>query len=169
MPNKAILFDLDGTLISNSMETFLPAYFSALVKKIGMLVPADRFIAQLKASTGAMIRNNDPACTNAEIFAADFFPKIGLPREQLMPIFDDFYAREYGDLRIYIRPVPTAREVAAVIASKSPTVIRKAKRAFNTIDDDPTRSYRAEQGFTFELNLVGEGDKARDAFVRGER
>ncbi len=124
MPNKAILFDLDGTLISNSMETFLPAYFSALVKKIGMLVPADRFIAQLKASTGAMIRNNDPACTNAEIFAADFFPKIGLPREQLMPIFDDFYAREYGDLRIYIRPVPTAREVVAdALGRKHPVVI----------------------------------------------
>ncbi|HEV8295944.1 MAG TPA: enoyl-CoA hydratase family protein [Acidimicrobiales bacterium] len=63
----------------------------------------------------------------------------------------------------------TARDVAAVIASKSPKVIRKAKRAFNTIDDDPTRSYRAEQGFTFELNLIGEGDKARDAFIRGER
>jgi enoyl-CoA hydratase len=62
-----------------------------------------------------------------------------------------------------------AREVAGVIATKSPTVIRKAKRAFITIDDDPTRSYRAEQGFTFELNLIGEGDKARDAFLRGER
>jgi enoyl-CoA hydratase len=63
----------------------------------------------------------------------------------------------------------TARDVANTIASKSPTVIRKAKRAFNTIDDDPTKTYRTEQGFTFELNLVGEGDKARDAFLRGER
>jgi enoyl-CoA hydratase len=63
----------------------------------------------------------------------------------------------------------TAREVARTIASKSPIVIRKAKRAFISIDDDPTKSYRTEQGFTFELNLVGEGDKARDAFLRGDR
>ncbi|HEX7095987.1 MAG TPA: enoyl-CoA hydratase family protein [Acidimicrobiales bacterium] len=63
----------------------------------------------------------------------------------------------------------TARECARVIASKSPIVIRKAKRAFISIDDDPTKSYRTEQGFTFELNLMGEGDKARDAFLRGER
>jgi enoyl-CoA hydratase len=63
----------------------------------------------------------------------------------------------------------TARECARVIASKSPIVIRKAKRAFITIDDDPTKTYRTEQGFTFELNLIGEGDKARDAFLRGER
>jgi enoyl-CoA hydratase len=63
----------------------------------------------------------------------------------------------------------TAREVARVIASKSGIVMRKAKRAFNSIDDDPTKSYRMEQGFTFELNLYGEGDKARDAFLRGDR
>jgi len=43
---KAILFDLDGTLISNSMDTFLPAYFSALVKKVDGLIPADKFITQ---------------------------------------------------------------------------------------------------------------------------
>ena len=63
----------------------------------------------------------------------------------------------------------TAREVAGVIASKHPTVMRAAKRSLNGIDDDPSRSYRFEQGFTFELNLHGLGDEARDAFVRGER
>jgi enoyl-CoA hydratase len=30
------------------------------------------------------------------------------------------------------------------------------------------RSYRFEQGFTFELNLAGTGDRHRDAFV-GEK
>jgi enoyl-CoA hydratase len=31
------------------------------------------------------------------------------------------------------------------------------------------RSYRFEQGFTFELNLAGAGDEAREAFLRGDR
>ena len=56
-----------------------------------------------------------------------------------------------------------------MIASKNGIVVRKAKRAFNSIDEDPTKSYRMEQGFTFELNLYGEGDKAREAFLRGDR
>ena len=35
----------------------------------------------------------------------------------------------------------------------------------NGIDPvDPRRSYRFEQGFTFELNLAGAGDEARAAF-----
>ena len=62
------------------------------------------------------------------------------------------------------------REVAGVIAAKSPRVVRAAKRSLNGIDPiDVNRSYRYEQGFTFELNLAGEGDLARDAFLRGER
>ena len=61
----------------------------------------------------------------------------------------------------------TALEVARAIAGKSPAVIRAAKESLNGIDPvDVKRSYRFEQGFTFELNLAGEGDKARDAFVQ---
>ena len=59
-----------------------------------------------------------------------------------------------------------ALAVARAIADKPPAVIRAAKASLNGIDPvDVNRSYRFEQGFTFELNLIGEGDRARDAFV----
>jgi enoyl-CoA hydratase len=59
-----------------------------------------------------------------------------------------------------------ALEVAGQIAEKSPTVIRAAKESLNGIDPiDVKRSYRFEQGFTFELNLSGVADEHRDAFV----
>lgn len=59
-----------------------------------------------------------------------------------------------------------AFEVAGEIAAKSPTVIRAAKESLNGIDLwDVKRSYRYEQGFTFELNLSGVADEHRDAFV----
>ncbi len=56
--------------------------------------------------------------------------------------------------------------VAGDIAAKSPTVMRAAKESLNGIDLwDVKRSYRFEQGFTFELNLSGVADEHRDAFV----
>lgn len=59
-----------------------------------------------------------------------------------------------------------AMEVAGPIAAKDRYVIRRAKESLNGIDPvDVKRSYRYEQGFTFELNLVGAGDEHRDAFV----
>ena len=59
-----------------------------------------------------------------------------------------------------------ALAVAREIAKKSPTVIRAAKESLNGIDPvDVKRSYRYEQGFTFELNLSGVSDEARQAFI----
>ncbi len=59
-----------------------------------------------------------------------------------------------------------AMEIAATICTKSRFVIRRAKECLNGIDVvDVKRSYRFEQGFTYELNLSGVADEARDAFV----
>jgi enoyl-CoA hydratase len=56
--------------------------------------------------------------------------------------------------------------VARDIAAKDTRVIRAAKEAINGIDVQHVhRSYRYEQGFTFELNLAGVADEHRDAFV----
>jgi len=60
-----------------------------------------------------------------------------------------------------------ALAVARDIAAKDTRVIRAAKEALNGIDVQQVhRSYRYEQGFTFELNLAGVADEHRDAFVK---
>jgi enoyl-CoA hydratase len=57
--------------------------------------------------------------------------------------------------------------VAGEIAAKNPVVIRAAKESLNGIDPwDVRRSYRFEQGFTFELNLSGVADEVRGEFGR---
>lgn len=59
-----------------------------------------------------------------------------------------------------------AHRVAEEIAAKDPLVIRRAKESLNGIDPvDVKRSYRFEQGFTFELNLNGAGDRGRRRFL----
>lgn len=58
-----------------------------------------------------------------------------------------------------------ALKVATEIASRHTTIIRRAKESLNGIDPvDVNRSYRFEQGFTFELNLGGVADDVRNAF-----
>jgi enoyl-CoA hydratase len=59
-----------------------------------------------------------------------------------------------------------ALAVARQIAAKDTRVIRAAKQAINGIDVQPVhRSYRFEQGFTFQLNLAGVSDGARQEFL----
>jgi enoyl-CoA hydratase len=76
----------------------------------------------------------------------------------------------YGSVyRVVPRPEldDAAMAVARDIAAKDTRVIRAAKEALNGIDVQHVhRSYRYEQGFTFELNLAGVADEHRDAFVK---
>ncbi|MCD6639477.1 MAG: enoyl-CoA hydratase family protein [Nocardioides sp.] len=59
-----------------------------------------------------------------------------------------------------------ALALAADIAEKDTRVIRAAKEALNGIDPiDVNKSYRFEQGFTMELNLMGVADELRDGFA----
>ncbi len=64
----------------------------------------------------------------------------------------------------------TSLDLADRIASKQSLTIRAAKRSAIGIDtQDIRKSYRYEQGFTFQLNLAGEGQRARKEFLEGKR
>ncbi len=62
--------------------------------------------------------------------------------------------------------LPTAREIAAKIAAKSPAMVRLAKEALTGIEDGNLEDkYRWEQGFTLEAYTMGDSQETRDAFV----
>ena len=63
-----------------------------------------------------------------------------------------------------------ARALAEQIAAKPAAAVRFAKAALNHIDpQDLHGNYRLEQGYTYQLNIMGVGDQQRDAFVTKER
>ena len=63
--------------------------------------------------------------------------------------------------------LPTARQIAATIAEKSPAMVTLAKEALTGIEDgDLEQKYRFEQGFTLEAYTMDDSSEARDAFVQ---
>jgi HAD superfamily hydrolase (TIGR01549 family) len=108
---RAILFDLDDTLLENNMERFLKGYFGLLTPHVASLVPPDKFMPALLAATRAMVENTDPTLTNQQAFTADFFPRVGRTMDEMMPVFDDFYATQFGKLYSQARRLPEARAV----------------------------------------------------------
>ncbi|MEV5548299.1 enoyl-CoA hydratase family protein [Streptomyces sp. NPDC052309] len=76
--------------------------------------------------------------------------------------------RQYGSVWRVVpreRLMDAALELAREIAAKDGYLIRLAKAAINGIDPvDVRRSYRFEQGFTFEAGLSGVADRVRDTF-----
>jgi enoyl-CoA hydratase len=80
---------------------------------------------------------------------------------------------QFGSVLEVVPPeqlLDAALAVATEIAAKDTRVIRAAKEALNGIDPvDVNKSYRFEQGFTFELNLAGVADELRDRFAGTEK
>lgn len=107
---RAILFDLDGTLLDSSMDKFLPIYLKALSARVAHLLEPKAFIAHLLEATEEMTAN-DGRATNAEVFARAFYPFGGYSRAELEPIFDAFYAEDFPKLQAVTRRKPEARHV----------------------------------------------------------
>ena len=105
---RAVLFDLDDTLLGNPMSTFIPAYFAALTRWAAGTVEPRLLVAALLAGTGAMDANDGAGPTNEEAFAAVFYPMLGVDRGELEPFFDRFYAEAFPGLRTLTRPRPEA-------------------------------------------------------------
>jgi len=110
---RAILFDLDDTLLLNDSDRFLSHYYRALVSRVQEIVPVGRFADALGVATRAMERNDGGNGTNAEVFAREFFPRVGRDPEELMPVFLDFYAHEFEALSVLTAVDPAARELVS--------------------------------------------------------
>lgn len=94
-----LLLDLDDTLLSNKLDTFLPAYFEALASHWSRHVEPSRFIPVLISSTQTMIQNQRPDRTLKEVFEDSFYPSLGLNAKDVEADFDSFYAEVFPSLR----------------------------------------------------------------------
>jgi FMN phosphatase YigB (HAD superfamily) len=105
---SAILFDLDGTLLDNDIDRFLPAYLQSLGSFLDGRIDPAVFREALMAGTRAMQDNGDPEVTLQQAFDRVFFPRIGVERGSLEPEFDRFYAERFPALQQLTRPVESA-------------------------------------------------------------
>lgn len=106
-----VLFDLDDTLLTNNMDTFLSAYLKALSASIPA-VPQGHFIQTLLFASQKMTENMNPALALEEVFDQHFYPGIGIPRAEINEDLNTFYRDRYPALRTVTQPRPQA--VAAV-------------------------------------------------------
>jgi FMN phosphatase YigB (HAD superfamily) len=103
-----LLVDLDNTLLSNDMSSFLPAYLQALGQHLVEVAPSDHLIPTLIAATHEMVRNNRPDRSLKHVFDAAFYPALGKTEEDLKEQIDSFYAEVFPKLEGITQPRPEA-------------------------------------------------------------
>lgn len=109
---KAILFDLDGTLIDVDLKGFIPNYMKLISKSVRHIIKPSKFIPLLMKASH-MIDLNDGAMTNEEVFEKVFFPLNGHSREEVNPFFDEFYKNDFIKLKVHTKIKSEARSVVS--------------------------------------------------------
>lgn len=93
-----LLFDLDDTLLDTNLDTFVPAYFQALAQHVANHAAPTVMSRALIAGMHLMSESEDPTQTLQEIFEADFYPRLGVSKQDLVEILEEFYDNVFPTL-----------------------------------------------------------------------
>jgi len=114
---KAVLFDLDGTLLPMDQDEFVNYYFGLLYKKMAPYgYEPKALIRNVWGGTAAMV-NNDGSCRNEEAFWRFFLGVYGEAAREHIPRFEAFYANEFQQARSVCGYTPKARETVELVKS----------------------------------------------------
>lgn len=139
---------------------------------IGLVGSCDMIVASKKARFGL------PEVDNGSLGCASHLAKLVSPmklREMTLTCKPATAAElhAWGSIAYLTEPedlMEKARELARNIMAKKKHVIKFTKAALNHIDIYKMHSnYRLEQGYTYQLNVIGDGSRARNEFIAGTR
>lgn len=111
MARKAMLFDLDGTLLPTDIDEFIKIYLKEVGKFVGPHFPAEEVLRHLLHGTKAMIENYEAEKTNAQVFEEAFLAVSGWEKERIWPLFDRFYEEVFPRLSVHVQPSLLARKI----------------------------------------------------------
>lgn len=130
---KAILFDLDGTLLPMNQEAFIEEYtkeFSKVCEPYGY--SKEKFGKALWIATKAMLKNHG-ATTNEEVFWETMDQVIDKNVRSLYPILLRFYENEFYQAQKYTIKNPRSKECIQIVKQKGYKIILATNPVFPPI------------------------------------
>ena len=115
MSIKAILFDLDGTLLPMDQDKFVKAYFSLLAEHLAPHgYDPKELVGEIWRGTEAMVRNKGDM-TNEEAFWTSFAAHYGDQVRSHEPIFAEFYETKFEKVGAVLGYDPKAAETVKAL------------------------------------------------------
>lgn len=110
MAIKAVLFDLDGTLLPMDQDVFIGDYFKRISTKLALHgYEPKQFIETIWKGTYVMIKNNSDKC-NEEVFWQYAVSVYGDKIRNDKYLFDEFYEQEFDKIKAVCGHNPKAKE-----------------------------------------------------------
>lgn len=159
MSYKAILFDLDGTLLPMDFDVFTKGYFKELTKVLCPLgLSPENVVSAVWGGTKDMVKN-DGSKTNCDVFWDSFAKITGLKYDEFKEKSDAFYTREFNNARACTGENPLALDAVRAARKKADKVILATNPLF-PMDGQHTRlSWIGISPAEFDLITSYEGER----------
>jgi HAD superfamily hydrolase (TIGR01549 family) len=145
---RAVLIDLDDTLLVNKMDIFLPAYFQKLGEYLADRIDPEKMLAELLNGTQQMLTNMDPTCTLERAFADHFYPVLGFDEEPLRDHIEVFYREIFPTLKTLTAKQPKAKSFVDHLVEKDVDLVVATNPLFPRLAVEERLRWA---GFTGEL------------------
>ena len=121
---KAVLLDLDDTLLGNPAQRFVRNYMGALESyMVGRGLALNGFGRELLQAMGRVLASDDAMRTNFETFYDTFVPGLGVSREEFDAVVAGFYAEAYPALKAGTEVRPVARPLTEWLLAQGYIVV----------------------------------------------
>ena len=148
---KAVLFDLDGTLLPMDQDEFVKAYFRLLAKKLAPYgYEPDKLVKAVWHGTGAMIQN-DGSCTNEVVFWNDFTNIFGEQARSHEPVFAEYYEKDFQQVKNSCGYTPKAAEIVRSLKAAGIRVALATNPVFPAIATESRIRWAGLEPEEFEL------------------
>lgn len=133
MEIKAVLFDLDGTLLPMDQDEFVKTYFGLLAKRLASRgYEPQKLIETVVAGTMAMMKN-DGSSSNEAVFWKVFTDTYGEEALKDKEYIDAFYAGEFSGAKVCCGFAKESREVIDLVKAKGRILVLATNPLFPSI------------------------------------
>ena len=115
---KAVLFDLDNTLIFYDEMKFAAMFFPGVAARFADLIPQDKFAERLMSAT-LTAHKNDGSMTNRELFVSEFVKGTDLTPGQVWQRFEQYYDHDFDSVKEIVTAPDNARQVFQSIQDRN--------------------------------------------------
>lgn len=133
---KAVLFDLDGTLLPMDMDEFIQLYYKEIQESgIADVFHKSKGMDMFSAAIAYMMGEHGDL-TNEEAFCSKAEDLSGLKRDKFLPIFEDFYKNRFKILKSTVKEEPLVKDILNELKRKDYTLILATNPYFPRIATD---------------------------------
>jgi HAD superfamily hydrolase (TIGR01549 family) len=156
---KAILFDLDGTLLPLDQDYFVRVYFKSITAKLaGDGYDPKRFSDAMKVGIYKMSKN-DGSDTNENVFWKSFSAAYGKDCKVDEPLFEEFYEKCFPTLQSEVGYSSRADEVVGELKSRGYRLVLATNPVFPRVATLERMRWAKISPEDFEIITTYEGSR----------